>query len=388
MRRALARGLAVASALHLVLPAPLAVAAPAPAAVAETLHEEAKAAYARRDLRSAAELWRAAWQQDPQWKYAYNAANALYEDGLGDLAWRYLAEAERRGVPTQFSGQVIELRAKISGMLLRDHGWIALEVAPEDAEVLRDGEPWPAPRGIWVGAGESVVEVRREGYVPQRLTIAHEVGRRRTHAVALEEVPAPARVEVTGGPVGALVRVGGDLVGALPLEAPIALPPGAHWVEVTHPGFAPLRERLEVGPGEARLLGVELVPAAPPPAPAGDLATPGWLTLGGGALVLVSGAGFLGWAEVIAGDAAALQDDPARLEALGWEGYRRAYARERERFEDRRLAGWVLVGVGAVAVAAGAALVLWSSEEPATEGAVLGAVPLEGGGAVFGATRF
>jgi len=54
---------------------------------------------------------------------------------------------------------------------------------------------------------------------------------------------------VVGTPIGAEVRINGEVVGNLPMAAPNPIEVGQYVLEVSKPGFFPLRRSISVGPG-------------------------------------------------------------------------------------------------------------------------------------------
>lgn len=54
---------------------------------------------------------------------------------------------------------------------------------------------------------------------------------------------------VVGTPIGAEVRINGEVVGNLPMAAPNPIEVGQYVLEVSKPGFYPLRRSISVGPG-------------------------------------------------------------------------------------------------------------------------------------------
>lgn len=132
----------------------------------------------------------------------------------------------------------------------------------------------------------------REAYEGLQTALAADdpwiAGRR----AALEEALATVRTQlaflnVVGEPSGAEIRVGGEAVGALPLEAPIALSPGAISFEVRAGGYASFTRELTLRAGETHLERVALLPGG------GGGEAP-WAIAGASGLVLIGGAILLG----------------------------------------------------------------------------------------------
>jgi hypothetical protein len=62
------------------------------------------------------------------------------------------------------------------------------------------------------------------------------------------------------GPPGAMVTVGGELAGVLPLAKPISLAEGRRSIEVTSAGFLPWRHEAVLAPGDNLELAADLIP--------------------------------------------------------------------------------------------------------------------------------
>jgi hypothetical protein len=62
--------------------------------VAEDLHKKATAAYQSGKRSRAIELWRESQRLNPHWKYAYNLAHTLHDDGQGLQSWEFVRLSE------------------------------------------------------------------------------------------------------------------------------------------------------------------------------------------------------------------------------------------------------------------------------------------------------
>jgi len=76
------------------------------------------------------------------------------------------------------------------------------------------------------------------------------------------------RLQVRCETSGAEVAVDGKSVGRVPLPGPLWATPGSHQVTITHAGFAPATETVEMSAGATALVVLHLVPLAAPAAPA------------------------------------------------------------------------------------------------------------------------
>ena len=198
-------------------------------------------------------------------------------------------------------------------------------------------------------------------------------------------------------PVGATVLIDGEPVGEAPLT-PFELPPGRHEVTVRAEGHAPWTATVDVTGGERVEVDVELVRAAEP-APAADPApeptTFGeppsfspwtWVTLGSGVALLTGGTiayalGEKDHAEIAGADGYGT-DEPADMT--------RVRARDLEASGDRKkLAGYVLWGVGGAAVATSTVLfVLDATRADPPSTVQVGFVPAPAGGLLSVTGRF
>lgn len=348
------------------------------------LHERAVEAYRSGRVHEAAELWREATDVAPGWKYAYNAANAMYEDGRFDGAWEYLGRAVRLGMPPEHLRRMSELRAKVSAALLGTRAFIALAVEPEDAAVTLDGEAWPAPRELWTADSTSRVRVSRDGYAPVEQVWVHPVGRRSERTIRLEPLPPPTLL-ITGEPAGASVALDGTFAGWLPLADPLRVAAGSHILEVTHSGFVPAVVDVSARPGEQSSVMVRLVTIDAPVEPM-ELSAPGWSCVGGGLGVLAAGIGLLAWSQELAADLDDLNTDGTRLAGMTYDEYATRYEDEHDRFVATRISGAVLTGVGAAAMLTGTVLLILDDAQP--DGPTLGVVPTSQGATFLGTVSF
>ncbi|TNF34933.1 MAG: PEGA domain-containing protein [Deltaproteobacteria bacterium] len=390
--------LAAALVAGALLGAPTAHAATAPSDVAEQLHLKAREAYEAKQLKRAIELWREAYDAHAVWKYAYNLANALREDGQYAQAWDYVGRAEALGVPDEYAAYVLDLRSFIRAELTRDHALLTLTVDPPDALVIRNGAVWPAPepdptrdrpapREMWTRDAASEVVVSKDGYVPQTLAWRHGDGVHERRVVLLP-VPRPGTLSVSGTPVGAVIVLDDEPVGSLPaLRLPVD--PGKHVLAARAPGYVIERRPITIESERELHVDFTLEPEIALGSRA-DLATPGWIVVGSSAALIMVGAGFTGWADNTATDLADL--NASAPGSVDYDTYRRRYDALRSDFDTRRDVGAVLLGIGAAAAVTGVVLlVIDATRDDAPRQAVLplaAITPLPGGASVSAGVAF
>ncbi len=173
-------------------------------------------------------------------------------------------------------------------------------------------------------------------------------------------------------PVGALVQLDGESLGAAPLDR-VQVKPGDHIVEVRADGYLPETDRFTVVADEDRIVTVALRPVPPPevPVPVVTVAPRSpyhpwqWVALGlGGALIVAGGTVY-----------ALAQGDYDKADS-GRKKHTMDYAEGSDLYDagnTKRLAGGALLGAGG-AVLAGAAVLLaldltWKPPQPVEDGA-------------------
>jgi hypothetical protein len=175
---------------------------------------------------------------------------------------------------------------------------LLLSASAEGAEIAVDEGPFvPAPCVPKVTPDAHRVRVRAPGFEDEQLTVTaveHELVPR--HVVMR---PKPARLRVAG-PAGARVAVDGRLVATLPLAAPLAVDPGAHFVTVTLNGHQPFGQVLDLERDATRDL------VAPLPPTRQRIAA--WSTISVGAAGLLAGGVLTGLALARQSEAVSLND--------------------------------------------------------------------------------
>lgn len=174
----------------------------------------------------------------------------------------------------------------------------------------------------WATYNEAETLARRQG---QRERAAFSAARAEE---LLSRLPY-LTIRLTAPPKDATVKRDGAAVGAAALATAIPVDPGTHVVEISAPGYRSRRETVTLAAGERREVVVPALvalPAPPPPAPPPEakgspLRTAGWITLGTGAAVAVSGLVVGGFAKLKNDDArdnhcSAVDCEPAGVDAI------------------------------------------------------------------------
>jgi hypothetical protein len=124
---------------------------------------------------------------------------------------------------------------------------LVFEIEP-GGDVFVDGEPRgkvAALKRLELPEGRHVVEVRHGAWPPYR----REVTLTRGEQVTLKHVFAPATLGFRVFP-GGEVRVNGKARGTLPNVGPLTLDPGRYVVEIRYAEYPPLRQTVELKPGQ------------------------------------------------------------------------------------------------------------------------------------------
>lgn len=280
---------------------------------------------------------------------------------------------------------------------------IQVEINVLDARVSIDGrEAGLSPLGepVRVVAGEHSIEAERPGYQGAELTV--EVAANATAVTdlilrPLVDLPEEdsGRLELSLSHDDARVRVDG-----LPFDGG-PLPVGRHHVEVSREGMSSHRQEVEVAPGQATQLRVQLVPGAEGATPRGGRARSlVWSGVAIGAVgvaALAAGVALIIWNNGRVDDWAAEDDRLRRVlaeyqqnpELYVWEALNRqieANDQLSDSIQTMSVVAPVLIGLGGAALVTGATLLgLGLRRRPAAEAARLRLTPTLGGLALSGA---
>ncbi len=248
--------LAVAPAAAQVAPddAGAAVDAAAPQPEADTAREAARAHFQRGVGYIEAERWADAITELRAAQEIRVTASVMYNLGLA-----YRAVGRNRDAMgafrefTRLSGAATnpEIAARVDAYMTElgaGLGRMVLEVEPPSARVMMDGAAARANESVEVDPGRHVVIAEAEGFASETRTV--EVARGASTRVVLRMVPAvlSSRVTVRAEPSGATVRIDGQTVGFGTVEETVRA--GTHSLDVSAPGYAPLRRSFEALAGQ------------------------------------------------------------------------------------------------------------------------------------------
>ena len=327
---------------------------------ADGIHRRALQEGQRGRWAEAATLWEAAAALDPLPKYAFNLATTYVFLARWDAAWGTCERARALGVAESDRADLDAACGKAEAAVLKLGALVTLRVEPAEAAVRVEGAAWPGGRVLLTRAASQVV-VTCDGYRTLERLLEHPLGTAPTFELRLEALPRSGAVSVTGTPVGAIVRLGGSQIGALPRAARADLPAGSYRIEVSHPGFVPTTTTVRIEAGKTAEVSVTLVAATPvvtnrATGPSG-LSIGAWTTLGLGAAAAGTGIALLVRAAGLASDGDALNEAPPP-------DFDARFSSARDDFDGSLTAGATLVGLGAAALVGGA--VLWLLDDTST----------------------
>ena len=153
---------------------------------------------------------------------------------------------------------------------------LEIQGALPEAEVVMDGKPWGAVRtdGVFsvsgVAPGSHLIELRKRGYVPVRVTRSFEAGQAVTLTAAdLNFQRAPGTLRLAISPPGAAVTwrpAEGGQVQRVRSNS-LSLPEGSYILAAAAEGHASLEARVQVLAGETRDVSLKLDPISKPAGP-------------------------------------------------------------------------------------------------------------------------
>ena len=325
--------------------------------------------------------YREAYRLAPDPLYLLREAQALEQgDRLPEALAAYvrlLASADTETALPSIRGHVGEIRARLT----ESHGEVTIVVSPRAVGVYLD-EMKPerqvvVPFSTWLPAGEHAVLVDEPGFEPTKVSFSVAAGGHPLRVqVPLTREQAEGTLIVRANRIQAAVYIDGVERCRTPCEQ--QLEPGTYLVRVEHPGDRPIQQLVRVRssktvPVDAMLRsgpsaiattdfgdGTETGPGPgpgplvpPPPTPTGRsrvLGTIGWVTLGVGAAAAAAGGVFNYLTYDKADEANAL--DPTRPD------YDSRFSDLKSEVEQNALLTTILYAAGGALVAGGLTMVL------------------------------
>ena len=397
----------------------VAVASPHPAARAseiDALYERAKAALGGKQYQQARALCedglgRAPLPLERRWSFLVGAA--LAHDGLREttaaLSYYHAVLASLAANEARITEAWRKRRAGLEDRVrlmeeraLARLGAVTIASTPPQARVMIDGVVHSLPGAdltpvtLYLEAGRHKVRLLQDGFEPADIEVHAREGQREKVHVPLYHRTSKGRLFVRTGSSDAEVLVDGQRIGA-GIEVRTELLPGEHLVQVNRPDKAPFQERVSVASGEQRSVLARWPEAAvaprevaprpkeppreaavavkerPPSSWRGLSPIWGYITAGTGLAIALAGIPFTVMAAKDHDDLGAYQ----YMEQT--EEHDKAYADLKSDMETAQTIGGVLYGIGGVAVAAGAGLLLFGTDWGGQGGQAMGIMPLDGG---------
>ena len=225
---------------------------------AKRLFKEGNALFIEKDYQAAIERFSASIELYPTYNGFYNLANSYralrrYADALDVVK----AMNETLGPPSKPS--VKEQFQSFETDIYSIVGVLRVRVKPDGATVSVDGLEvgrTPIKEGLILGPGIHEVTARKIGF--DKATVHAEVHSEQHSSVEIELSPEVAALYLTVDVQGALVTLDNEPMGKTPLEAPLSMPPGAHRLVVSKPGYITEDQELNIVPGDKTALTVTL----------------------------------------------------------------------------------------------------------------------------------
>ncbi|MEC9073266.1 MAG: hypothetical protein VX938_12830 [Myxococcota bacterium] len=185
-------GALAVSAFALVALSPPAAAVSQQERIATGLHQKALEHFRQGEYAAAIQNWEAAEALHRHWKYAFNMALALQADEQWLRAWDACQRTQAYGLPERNLPTLNQLVEVVEGELLTEHAQITLDVTPQDANVIRNGALWQAPRTLWTKDALSDLVVSHAVHGVQQRSWPHPPGQRHTLSISLLPAPEPS----------------------------------------------------------------------------------------------------------------------------------------------------------------------------------------------------
>ena len=229
-------------------------------------------------------LYERAYALDPDPVLLYNIARL--HDRKGDLVRAREGYERYLAVETDPEGRAAG-QARLEAVLDRIPGRLKVQVEPPLATVMLDGTPVEG-RDVEVRRGVHRIEARLDGYVPVSREVVVRAGEEVEVRLALE--PGPGTISLQCECPGALVTVDGVERGTVPLQGPLAVPPGKHQLVVVSEETGRVVRDLLLSPGEELTVNVPVRQVQARPAVRhGPRWTAGWALFATGVAALAGG---------------------------------------------------------------------------------------------------
>ncbi len=149
-------------------------------------------------------------------------------------------------------------RQHFSFQLTPAWGTAAISSDPEGAAILVDGNDSKrlTPAEIEMDEGNHRITLRKDGYRPESVSVTIMAGKHAEIPVVRLR-PAPARLNITSTPSGALIAIDGVYMGKTPLQCQIE-PHDTHRITATAPGHVEATKKVKLRPGDTEAMDFKL----------------------------------------------------------------------------------------------------------------------------------
>lgn len=224
--------------------------------VARAEYEAGRILYMDGDYQTAVVKFERAYQEskDPRllWNMAAAEKNLRRYVRVEELVRRYIEESGAQLTETE-RADAQALLDTVSQFI----GDVTIKVQPDGSSVAVDGAPvgtTPLPKPVRLEIGTRTVEIKKNGYIPQREAL-QITGGSQLLEFNLEQEVHQGTLRILADP-GNVIHVDGKVVGTTEWQG--TLPSGAHNVHVTADGFRPYRSDTVVQDNQTTTLRITL----------------------------------------------------------------------------------------------------------------------------------
>lgn len=224
--------------------------------VARAEYEAGRILYMDGDYQTAVVKFERAYQEskDPRllWNMAAAEKNLRHYVRVEELVRRYIEESGAQLTETE-RADAQALLDTVSQFI----GDVTIKVQPDGSSVAVDGAPvgtTPLPKPVRLEIGTRTVEIKKNGYVPQREAL-QITGGSQLLEFNLEQEVHQGTLRILADP-GNVIHVDGKVVGTTEWQG--TLPSGAHNVHVTADGFRPYRSDTVIQDNQTTTLRITL----------------------------------------------------------------------------------------------------------------------------------